>query len=183
MISSVVTIPMYLYALTAADYPTIASLDRGGNRTIVLSTASLCEVTCPFYYQVFAGTHEVVPQIGVFLDDITDRLPYDIYRLTYTLVTANNKQLVAIVPAEFPYTPIVIHDFETGDSWPRHDEKYAVLRGRLEQEHPEISATAKIADTEYMSKIDFLDLGESAIRDQDLASIAGLVRLRTLYLA
>jgi len=176
------------------EYCTIATLDCGNGRHIVLSSARSWEYAPPLYYQVFDGNKEVVPRTSVWLGDLGDRLPYDILSLSYRLYSAEGGQVVGIVPKELPYAAIVLHDFATNQSWPHLDghyggasvleagRKWQSLRERLEAENPEISLLAKVDDSDYLRKVDFLYFCHSGLTDGHLAKLRGIPNIETLHL-
>ncbi len=188
IISFVVTLPIYYHAVTAPKYPTREVFDCGHNRKIVFSTSHFCEITCPLYYQVFIGKHEVTPRTFIYLGDYSQEFPDTSYDplfldLPYELIVSQDEDLAVIMVKDWPYAPLVMHDFNIQQSWPHQEEAYPELRQRLEQQCPTLSAFAKLEDRAYLTTTSSLDLGYSLIRDHDLHQLQGGQHIRTLSLA
>lgn len=160
----------------------IKTFDCGHKKSIVFSTDCSWEGARPFYYHVSAEGQDVIPRTSIYQG--TEHWPYDLHDLTYTLVTSNESHIVAVISEELPYTPLVIHDFETGDSWPYGGKASRQrLRERLEIDHPEISLQAMLKDKQYLRNVTVLDLSDRPLTDSHLAYLQNLKNIHTLYLA
>jgi hypothetical protein len=173
--SILITLPMYLYAFLAEEHPTVEIFNCGEGRTIVLSSDSLCEITCPLYYQAYVDGEEQTPLRFIY--------GYDAYSVDSQLISCANGQLAAVTTTTSPFTPFLIHDFRTGKSWPYQDNQYATLRVMLDRECPELKVTKKLQDSDYLFNSETLDLGYSSISDTDLLRLPRLQNIRRLSLA
>lgn len=189
------------------DYEyTVATLDCGRGRRIVLTTWSLHEGAADLSYQVRVDGRVVVPPShtdarGYYFwegQGRIDRLDFD--RLHFDTVASADGQLVGVVAREFPYTVLAVHDFATGESWPHllreygttgtssrgslHDglRRMQAVRERLEAEHPRLSPAAKAGDAAYLAGREDIDLSYSRAGDAEVARVAVSPSLRTIRL-
>ncbi len=168
--------------IESPQYSVIKSFDCGQHRKIVLSTDSFWEGVPFLYYQIYIGEHIIVPRISFELPPEKSWWVGEYSELTYRLILSDDGQTAAVVLEEWPHTPIIIHDFETNESWPLREASYRQLHKRLEKSHPELGALAKITNNEYITTVNTLDLGHSQIDDSLLANVQGLRNIHTVYL-
>ena len=188
-------------AFTDYEY-TLATLDCGPGRQVVLSTWSLHEGRADLSYRVIVDGHEVVPPYPTGMQDeyFWEGGVVGFDRLHFTTIASRDGQLVGIVAEEFPYSVVAVHDFSTGESWPyglrdhgnmvgqgrgsyyQGRRRMQSLRERLEAEHPQVARAAKTADRAYLDGREDLDLSYSRAGDAELAQLAGLPHLKTLRL-
>lgn len=172
-----------LLACNSFEKEEIKQLDCRNGRKICLFVDRVWEASQGLYYTVSENGQKVVEMSYVgYIDDLSDRLPYDINSLNYKIVSGRNGDVVAVIAKELPYSPIILHDFENNMSWPKDKSIYQMLREKVEAEHPEISPMAKTNDIQYLNKVKFLYLSYSQVNNSHLNNLRGLENIETLHL-
>ena len=122
------------------QYWVVTRLDAGSNRSItILLDATPFELPA-WYYEINEGREIVVPMTflsGCCRPDVNPEL---------RLLTSTDRNLVGMVWARRPEVLLFVHDFASGESWPRLPDNASLearlqlgrhLRDRLQADNPQ----------------------------------------------
>jgi hypothetical protein len=193
---------LFSYQALLNDAHVIARLTCGSDRVIELyKRRPWLDVDRFLYYRVLVNGVTRVDYVAGGEHDRARGSPPRHEDRRYRSVKSQNGQIVAVHTTEFPYCLIVLHDFSTGESWPRDGRKYAgtgdgslgtyedgmrrrqLLREKLEIDHPEISLTAKAQDGGYLGDKVTVNFSFSRVSDMHLRTIENLEHLEHLNLS
>ena len=100
-----------LFATSCADKEVLKSFRLKNGQTLNIYADMWLDKGRCVYYLIKKGKQEIVP-ISV-IDSIGPNGKYK-----FTLYQSNDGNLIAVSTEEYPTELIIIHDFETGESWP-----------------------------------------------------------------
>lgn len=116
----------------------VTEIPVGDGRTVVISTDSVCEISCSILYEVKVGDETVSSMCRIAYGDAES--------LTFKTLFAKGGNLVAIYEETWPERLLLLHDFSTGKGWPRSlpdeygtdtDGRGVKLLAEMQKEHPE----------------------------------------------
>jgi hypothetical protein len=173
------------FYILSDHYEKFADFDCGANRHIRVNICHSFEYSTGDY-EVWEGRRRVVGPSSMHLTES------ELRRMTLYALQTRDGSIAVVLAKERPYEIFVLHDFVSGDSWPRLDGDYGsdrmvegwrrrqAMRERLEADHPEISFTAMLRDHAYLSARDSLDLSDTRVTGPQLAVLTnypGIVSL------
>ncbi|HEY9610200.1 hypothetical protein [Allocoleopsis sp.] len=129
----------YYFSGNYEMYP-VAVFDLGQKRSVFVLTEII--PTAPvqsYYYRVRIASQIIVQNSHINYGSIWIKRPDLIHgRPTFTLVTANKNDLVALVEKSEPRIVLALHDFTSGESWPRsgNSQKAKLLLKKLAEFNP-----------------------------------------------
>jgi hypothetical protein len=131
-----------LSAVACSKYYDVSELDAGESRSIVISAERYYEDGQPIYYQVDVGKHSVVQR--TYLSSID---PKDVKSLQLKLVSNKDRSLIGVVDEKLPQKIWLLHNFSTGETWPRCEsdsfgqceQRGQTLLRQLQKVHPEVT--------------------------------------------
>ena len=121
-------------------YDVLTQLDAGDNRKITVLKGTEAFEVPSWYFEITAGEQTVVPVTFLSGACRGDR------SAKYQLLTSKDRAIVGMVCDKRPDVLLVVHDFASGESWPREvpDLSYQanlqrgrMLKNRLQVDHPE----------------------------------------------
>lgn len=152
-VSVIVILVALVYVLFSLDekvqrgntqYWVVTRLDAGSNRSItILEDATPFEVPA-WYYEINVGQEIVVPMTFLYGCCRPDKYP------ELKLLTSTDHNLVGMVWARRPEVLLFVHDFDSGESWPRLPNDASLearlqlgrhLRDRLQADNPQLTLT------------------------------------------
>ncbi len=107
-----VAIPVVCVKLTAA-YTEIAAIELEDGRKVAVLAKAWCDVTQAFDYEVRDEGRTVVARWQIAVTACGDPYP------EFTFLKAEDGHLVAITAKEASHVVFAVHDFQTGETWPR----------------------------------------------------------------
>ena len=156
--------------------------------------------TWSLYYEVYDNSTRVVgPYILITPPDADEAaassgLAYS--DRTYVARISRDRRICGITAKETPYTIYVLHDFDSGESWPYFEDSFRPdrlregyikrqsLRRRLEADYPDLSYRAKLHDESYLSSVSLrLNLDHTEVRGQDLQGLSRFPNIEALNLS
>jgi len=124
------------------EYCVVKTIDAGPDRTIMIMRRFFSNFGRPLYYQVAAGDRVVVPMTFIWGCCGRDWSP------RFKVLYSKDRNLVGLVSEKRPTVLLMLHDFRTGENWPRAKnsepgekslERGVLLRDRLKSDHPELA--------------------------------------------
>lgn len=131
---------------------TIAELDVGQRRTVLITADNCWEISRPIFYEVTDGGKVITPTSYIDGDGGNDSH-------TYSVVYAEGGALVSVLETtRAPQELVIMQDFKSGESWPRlrdtevsYDldvqEKWRGIFERLRRENPLLPIPKYFSDT------------------------------------
>lgn len=134
------------------EYYTLAKLDCGNGRKIVISAKHISRETQSMHCQIFDQGIEVVPRTWV---DVSDNNFFD--ELHLKPITSGDGELVAVVREEYPYVVFLIYDFPKHElqlrpPFTQNGIKFDLLE-HLAIDHPEIMEAPWLPDAKQKLSI------------------------------
>jgi hypothetical protein len=120
----------------------VTSIPAGAGRAIVISTDQACEISCSIYYEVKVGDETAASTCRICSGDADS--------LTFHAVYASGGNLVGVYEDTQPNRLLLLHDFNTGWSWPRStptesssdtDSRAQKLLDAFQKDHPDRNFT------------------------------------------
>jgi hypothetical protein len=127
------------YILFVQEQYVVTTLDAGQDREVVIWADRYVENCQPFYYEVKVSGRITSPMS--FISCSWEEPPFK-------LLSSKDRNLVGVVDGERPEVLLVLHDFASGETWPRgkdsddwrvNSDRGRRLRDRLRADHPQLS--------------------------------------------
>jgi len=129
----------YYFSGNYEKYP-VAVFDVGKKRSLfVLKEIIPTAPVQSYYYRVRIASQIVVPSIHINYGSLWSKRPDLIDgHPNFTLVTAHNNDLIALVEKSEPRIVLALHDFNSGESWPKsnNSQKAKLLLKKLAEFNP-----------------------------------------------
>lgn len=129
----------YYFSSNYEMYP-VAVFDVGKQRSLFVLTEVLPEAPVQsYYYRVRIGDRIVVQSHYIHYGSLWSKRPDLIHkRPNFVLVTAQNGNLVGLIEKSEPRVVLVVHDFTSGESWPKSDssQQAKLLLKKLAESNP-----------------------------------------------
>ena len=118
------------------DFAVVARIEAGPDRSITILLDDTPFEIPGWCYEINQGQQVVVPT--TMLQRCCVGNP------KFKLLTSTNRALVGLVSEKRPNLIFVLHDFDSGETWPRgdSDSRGRRLRDRLQADNPQISNLA-----------------------------------------
>ena len=122
------------------DYAVVTRIDGGSNRSITILLDDTPFEVPAWFYEINVGSQIVVPTCMLSRCCTSD--------VKFRLLTSTDQALVGLVTETRPEVLLLLHDFNSGQSWPRpaNDETWHLtlsrghsLRDRLQADHPQLN--------------------------------------------
>ena len=113
---SIALLALTLLALSACHWEpqyVVKRLPVGENRSIIILAETAAEISTAIYYQVKVG-EEIVVSLCVIC-----YAAKDVDSLNFKILSASGGNLIAAYEETDPERILLIHDFSSGESWPR----------------------------------------------------------------